>query len=423
MGSVATPRRGGIDAAIAAAVALLATAALHWNGTGMISDSWAFWQGAISLATGNGYTYFSGAPIAAWPPLYPAYLAPWVAVAGPHGWVLTTATAVLVVLQAALWMRLVRILADDAGIAAPRPAWLLLAVFTGLFLAVHQRYPFSQGLVYVILPLFMESVWAFVVRGKDRHAPALVILAVLLPLTHTSCFAFVGAGALLVAARTPRSARGLGLAALVLLAPVAAWLAVRLALGQAGSHCIGPGTGRFDMLAYAVQEIGGPGRLLVPDRFGAPLVAMAVLWLAALALAAAGPGQRALRFVAAFCALSLAALFALFNLAWIYAPIGGRFVLFVAILLVAMPGLALATRRPRLASGLLALLLLPQLYWFATWMQEQRAADRLFARQPTAFLPHDGYASRDHLAGPPLRQGNRLLVAPDPEAQTSGDCR
>ena len=55
-------------------------------------------------------------------------------------------------------------------------------------------------------------------------------------------------------------------------------------------------------------------------------------------------------------------------------------------------------------------------------MQEQHAADRLFARQPTAFLPHDGYASRDHRTGPPLRQGNRLLVAPDPEAQTSGDC-
>ena len=422
MGSVATPRRGGIDAAIAATVALLATAALHWNGTGMISDSWAFWQGAISLATGNGYTYFAGPTIAAWPPLYSAYLAPWVVVAGPSGWVLTAATAVLVVLQAALWMRLVRILADDAGIAAPRPAWLLLAVFTGLFLAVHQRYPFSQTLVYVILPLFLESVWTFVARGNDRRAPAILGLAVLLPLTHTSCFAFVGAAALVIAVRAPRSGRSLALATLVLAVPVAVWLGVRLALGQAGSHCIGPGAGRFDVLAYAVQVIDGPGRLLVPDRFGAPLLAMAVLWLAALALAATGPGQRALRFVVAFCALSLAALFVLFNVAWIFAPIGGRFVLFVVVLLVALPGLALAARRPRLASGLLVLLLLPQLYWFATWMQEQHAADRLFARQPTAFLPHDGYASRDHRTGPPLRQGNRLLVAPDPEAQTSGDC-
>ena len=45
------------------------------------------------------------------------------------------------------------------------------------------------------------------------------------------------------------------------------------------------------------------------------------------------------------------------------------------------------------------------------------------ARQPTGFMPHDGYATRDHRSGPPLRQGNRVLIAPDPEAQTSGNCR
>src|ERR1700757_494628 len=97
-----------LTSAVAATTSLLAYVALHWTGTGMIADSWAYWEGAISLASGQGYTYFSGHRIEAWPPLYPAYLALWVVMAGPAGWVLTSATGVLVVLQAALWLRLIR---------------------------------------------------------------------------------------------------------------------------------------------------------------------------------------------------------------------------------------------------------------------------------------------------------------------------
>ena len=422
-GAVPT-RRGGIDAVLlAAAVALVATAALHWTGTGMISDSWAYWQGAISLATGNGYTYFSGPPVAAWPPLYSLYLAVWVALFGAYGWVLATATGLLVVLQAALWMRLLRTVADDGGLAAPRGTWLLLAVFTGLFLAVHQRYPFGQALVYVILPPFLENLWKLVVRGDARRGPAIVGLALLLPLTHTASFAFLAAAAVMLAARRPWTARNLVLAGLVAGLPALAWIVERLALGQAGSHCIGLGAGRFDPAAYALQLLDGPGRLLVPDRFGAATVVMALAWAVALGLAIAGPGQRALRFGLTFVALALAGLFALFNLAWILAPIGGRFVLFVPVLFAAMLALAAATRKPAVGGALLVLLLVPQVFWFGTWMLEQRDSAQLFARQPTAFLPHDGYASRDYRDGPPIRRDGRLLVAPDPRIEHEQPCR
>lgn len=410
-----------LPAALAVVTALAAFAALHWTGTGMINDSWAYWEGAVSLATGHGYTYFSGSRIEAWPPLYSAYLALWVLAAGPQGWVLTVAMGLLIGLQAALWLRLLRIMATDSGLEARPAAWLLAALFVGLFLAAHQRYPFAQNLLYVILPLFLEATRRIVVRGESR-GPHVVALGLLLPLTHTTGIAFLGAGAALIGLAGLRSPRRLGLAVLVVVLPAAAWVGMRVLLGQAGSHCIGWGVGRYGALEYAVQLFTGPGRLIVPDRFGTAIAAVAALWIAALVLSVGKAGITPVRFVAAFCALSAGILYALFNLSWVYVPIGGRFVLFLPLLLVPVAGLTLAARAPRLGAGLLALLLLPQFYWLGVWTLDQGTSAELFARQPTAFMPHDGYATRAHRTGPPLRQGDRLLIAPDPTAQTNGDC-
>ena len=415
-------RRDFFPVTLAAATSLLAYVALHWTGIGMTDDSWAYWQGAVSLATGQGYTYFDGSRIEAWPPLYPAYLALWVRVAGPHGWVLTTATGLLIVLQAALWLRLLRTLAADSSVAGTQATWTLVAVFVGLFVAGHERYPFAQGLLYVVLPLFLDATWRIVVRGEQRGLQA-VALGVLLPLTHTTGLAFLAAAAALVALSTPRAPRRLVLAVSLVIVPAVAWAGVRLALGQAGSHCVGWGVGRYAPLEYAMQLFTGPGRTLVPDRFGLATLAGIALWFAALVLSLGPAGRGFVRFATGYCALVAPALFALFNLAWIYAPIGGRFVLFMPLLLVPAVGLALAGRAPRPAAGLLALLLLPQLYWLGVWTLEARDGDTQLARQPTGFMPHDGYATRDHRSGPPLRQGNRVLIAPDPEAQTSGNCR
>lgn len=415
-------RRDVFPVMLAATASLVAFAALHWTGIGMTDDSWAYWQGAISLATGQGYTYFDGSRIEAWPPLYSAYLALWVRVAGPHGWVLTTASGLLIVLQAALWLRLLRTVAAASNLAGTPATWTLVAVFVGLFVAGHERYPFSQGLLYVLLPLFLDATWRIVVNDQ-RRGLLVVALGLLLPLAHTQGLAFLVAAAALIALAAPRTPRRLVLAGLVVLVPAVAWIGVRLALGQAASHCVGWGVGRYAPLEYAVQLFTGPGRTLVPDRFGLATAAGVALWLAALVLSLRPVGKGLVRFATAYCTLVALALFALFNFAWVHAPIGGRFVLFLPLLLVPAVGLALATRASRLAAGLLALLLLPQLYWLGVWTLEARDGDALLARQPTGFMPHDGYATRGHRSGPPLRQGERVLIAPDPGAQIHGDCR
>lgn len=423
-------RRPGRPAGLAAPlVALLAYAALHRNGVALAPDSWAYWEGAISIASGHGYTYLTGLPIVSWPPLYATYLAAWVASFGPHGWVLVAANAVLIAGQAALWRHLALVLARDSGLApASSPGLsLLVSLFVGLFVAVHQQVPFSQGLVYLLLPLFVLAVWKMVADPPPRRVPsaadsAAVGLAVLLLLTHTSTIAFLGAGALAVAVAARRAPRRLVTAIAIVALPLLAWAGERAWLGQSGSHCVGLGVARFDPATYALQLADGLGRLLVPDRVRAPLVATALLGVATLALATTRPA-RGLRFCLAFGAVATALLFALFNLAWIFAPLGGRFLLFLPLLLVPQLCLLAGARRPAVAATLLVLALLPQAYWTTVGALHLPAAAAALAQAPMGYLPLEGEASRDYLTGPPVRRDGRLLVAPYQEPEIEGACR
>src|SRR5579872_7295955 len=68
---------------LAGLIALLSYAIIHRAGMGYPQDGSAYWQGAISVLEGNGYRYFSGNPILAWPPLYSVYLSGWTALLGP----------------------------------------------------------------------------------------------------------------------------------------------------------------------------------------------------------------------------------------------------------------------------------------------------------------------------------------------------
>lgn len=420
---VPSHRRSSWEAVSAPLVALLAYVALHRNGIGMISDSWALWQGAISLTTGHGYTYFSGHPIVAWPPLYSAWLALWVLALGTAGWVLVLANGVLLVLQAHFWTRLAETIEQDCGLAPSRLQRLLLALFVGSFIAVHQRFPFGQSLVYVLLPPFLGAVWKMTAQRTRGLEARTVMLAVLLLLTHTSSAAFLAAGAILIAASDVRSPRRLIIAALVLLLPIATWTIVRAVLGQAGSHCIGPGVGRYDVLTYLQQAFDGPGKLLVFDRLGAQYFAIAALWIAVVALARGGASAAGLRFAALFGAIALAALFAIFNLTWIYAALGGRFVLFLPLLLVPQLYAVASAKVPRAASTVLVLLLVPQLWWLAGWTAEHGQWNEASVGAPAEFLPHGAHISRGYLSGPPVRQDGKPVMAPNPYEEPVGRCR
>jgi hypothetical protein len=402
---------------IASAVALPAYVLLHWSGIGLDPDSWAAWQGAVSIVAGKGYTYFSGNPIHSWPPLYSLYLAAWIAAIGPTALTLMIANAALVVLQAAAWQRLWRTLARDSGLAVGTPLAILLAVFIGLFLAVHEQSVFSHNLVLAFLPVFLLLAWRLV-SPQPRpigvvNGAALVTLASAMLLTHTSAIAFLVAGAAVLAIRRRGTRDSLLLGFLLGAVPVVLWLAVRHALDQGDSHYIGLGAGRYGVLAYAIQLLDGPGSLLVPAKLGAQFVAIVLLWAAALALAAA-PTASGLRFGLLIAAISLAVLFVLFNLTWIFASMAGRFVLFVPLILVPLACATAWPHRPRVATLAAALAIVPQAYWLGSWGTRQLTQSLAELSFPAQFVPANAYISRDYADGPPVSTGRRLLVAPDP---------
>ena len=107
-----TARR--VEVTIAPLIALASYVVLHWSGIGLDPDSWAAWQAAVSILDGKGYSYFSGNPIHSWPPLYAVYLAAWIGLLGPSALTLMISNAVLVVLQAGLWMHFARAITDES---------------------------------------------------------------------------------------------------------------------------------------------------------------------------------------------------------------------------------------------------------------------------------------------------------------------
>jgi hypothetical protein len=408
--------------AIAPAIALAAYVLLHWKGMALDPDSWAAWQAAISLLSGKGYTYFSGNPIHSWPPLYAIYLVPWIAILGPGIPSLLVSNAVLVVVQSVLWVSFARAVARESGLTLSARQSVALAVFTGLFVAVNEQSVFAHNLVYTFLPVFLLGIWRLVSPERRAitagNAAILIALASCLLLTHTSTVAFVGAAAAtLVLFRWERRMWFLAVPLVVL--PLAIWVAVHVALDQMGSQAIGWGLGRYPPLVYARQMLEGPGALLVPAKFGAPFVAILLLWGAALAMVGNAKAS-GLRFGMTVVAISQAVLFCLFNLSWLIPSIVGRFVLFVPLILVPLICATAAPKWPRLAVLGMALATLSSLYWTASWGTRQLTLGLAGLGYPSDFMPHRAYMSRDYRSGPDVETARGLLVPPHATDEVKG---
>lgn len=384
-------------------------------------DGWAAWQGAVSLATGHGYTYFSGNPIAAWPPLYSAYLALWTLLLGPTGGSLLVANGLLVVLQAFLWMKMATTIARDAGSDPSAGTTAPLSVLVGLVVALHQREVLGQNLVYTLLPLYVLGLWKLLHADRTarevRITGLLALLGSLLCLAHNTAAVFVVAAAAMVGLNWPVKWRLFGYSGVLVAVPGLCALAVRSLLGQPGSHRVGIGAGQYDGLTYGWHFFDGIGRIFAPEKFGASLVMAAVLCAVTLVLVFRNPGPaRGLRFASRFTLLSAVLLVLLFTSVWVTSPLSGRHVLFAVLIVGPLACLEAARGAPRIARMAILLLLLPQLYWTglaALGLETSWRTDPALARLPTDWrVPSRAYLSRDYRSGPPVETGAGLLVAP-----------
>jgi len=420
-------RRTSLEAT-AALVAAVAYVLVHLTGIPIDPDGWAAWQGAVSIATGQGFTYFSGNPVTAWPPLYSTYLAAWTWLLGPTGWSLLAGNGVLMVVQAVLWMRLALALtAAPAGDNPPALPAFVLAAFLGIFIPLHQRDVFCQNLVYLLLPAYLEAVWRQVRRPDSDfasefasgfgalHLGLIGVLGGLLWLTHNTAVVFIAAAAFVVWLRRPLSVRSIVGAGLIVVLPVLMWFLLRLALGQGQSHRIGFGAGTYGPVEYLGQLIVGIGRMFAPDRAGLPWLTAIVL-IGLVVLVARRPNATGLRFGALTTLIAMACLVLIFSMVAVTSPLTTlRQILFIGLILLPVCALTAAAARPRIVIAVLLVLALPQLYWAALY-----ATGRQFESRPQAhgghvtewLVPTRAYVSRDYRSGLPTETPKGLLIAP-----------
>lgn len=411
-------RRASLEAT-AAAVAAAVYILVHPGGVPIDPDGWAAWQGAVSIATGQGYTYFSGNPVTAWPPLYSTYLAVWTWLLGPTGWSLLVGNGVLIVAQAALWMRLTLAVTEPTGDDVPALPPFLLAALLGLVIALHQRDVFCQNLVYLLLPVYLEAVWRLVRRPEAGlpilHLCLVGLLGGLLWLTHNTAIVFVLAAGFVVWSRRPLSVRTIVAAGLIVVLPALLWLLLRLTLGQGESHRIGFGAGTYGLVEYLGQLMVGIGRLFVPDRAGLPWMT-AIGLIALVVLVSLRTRTAGLRFGGLITLIATACLVLIFSMVAVTSPLTSlRQILFIGLILLPLTALTAGAAHPRTVTAVLVVLALPQLYWAGLY-----ATGRQFDSRPQAhgghttewLVPARAYVSRDYRGGPPVETPKGLLIAP-----------
>lgn len=332
--------------------ALCGYAALHTHGIQVTPDGWAYWQGAVSLTEGRGYTYFYGHPIIYWPPLYSLYLAGWTSVIGPYGATLIIANGLLVTVQAFVWFNLCLSLVDDIEFHTISKFHLLLCAFyIGIFTALTQSNVLAHVQLYTLLPIFILLIWWSTQRvdGVWGFYIGAALLAAACLLTHNSSVVFVAAGVILIIVlgqngRYTRIAGG----TFVLIFSLLVWGIIRMSLTQSGSHYIGGP--HYSIYHYALQVIEGIGELIVPKEFALAcillfaMVTIYIIWKGKCKLSG-------LIFSLLFFILSLIMLIVIFRLVDLPAGQGsqglnGRFVLFVPLLVVPMLLLESARVRP-----------------------------------------------------------------------------
>lgn len=414
--------------AIAFAATGVLTGAVYWvlhlRGTSISPDGWGYWQAAVSLLHGRGYTYFSGHPIVAWPPLYPFYLAVFNALLGPTVLGLVLSNSILATAGAVGWAYALIRIAEEAG-ARVKPASLAaIACYLALFVNCNEQYPLADNFKYALLPWLILSTWKLCNAATQRDiawwTTVQTVVGIALVLTHNNAVAFVGAGAatVVIFGRLPVFLRCL-IAVITSAIPAGCWQIVRVLLDQEGSHLLGLGVGRESAMHYAWQLIQGTGELLT--RGPVPLQAIAAVALVVVAIdaCAKAPWKRAWQVIGFFTTVAIGATYALFNITWIDDPLTGRYLLLIPFSIVPLI-LIWCVSTSAIARIAISALVLSSTAVATVVVFGHSRADYKQLEYPEYFVPFDGRISPDYRRGPPVPTPKGLLLAPLQWEETKG---
>lgn len=391
--------------------------ALHWRGIPLSPDGWAYWQAAASIANGMGYRDFAGTPLTAWPPLYSLYLSLWVRVMGATGLALVVANGVLIVLQSLAWFTAIYYLWNLSHGVRRTSTSFAVAIYVAVYVPLTLQAAHSANLGFLCNGLTLVATWQLsqihAPRYRFRWLLAAVAAATFALLSHNINLAFVVgcASALIIARHQSRSDVAFALALVIV--PLILWIFVRWQLGQLNSHPIGFGLAQFSPVQYIAQMAIVIGNLIVPNKFGAPVVLSAALlawcvWI--LVSGTQGRGRTGARFTAAIVVLASALIVLLFSVTSVTDPIGVRFVGWVPVLIV--PALLIYSSRVSLSALIVvaAIVLAPNIHRVAVF-----AAIHAVPQSPGetgVLFPIGALISPEYTTGPSVQTDHGLLIAP-----------
>ena len=268
--ALSTPYRGRllVLVATAGAVYLLSTR----SGLSFTPDSWAYWEGSVSLLEGCGLRYVGGQPITDWPPLFFWYLAAVQAVFGKSVFALTLACTVLLAASVLGWAKLV---------LRTHGSWnrfsVASAAYIALFVIPWYGVLLSELLALAILPSLLLELLDIVERDEVRKVQAIRVLlfCTALLLTRHASLALVPAIAFIpIVSGTVTSARFLPTAAS--LGAVAVWASVNWWL-QVPTDARASSLDVASIGSRSAEAVLGFGWLLATTRWGLDNLAVAMV--------------------------------------------------------------------------------------------------------------------------------------------------
>jgi len=402
---------------IAAVAGAIFSAALLRKGVIFGPDSWAYWEGSVSILRDRSYSYFAGEPITSFPPLFSLALALSQAVIGVSVRTLAATIIVLVAISTFAWTKLYLILADDGR------SWrvdAVMAFYVAATMATYAQVLLSETLWLALLPILLAVIVGRSRSAKDRGAIEaslawLLLFAMLLcrnvtvallPAVFLLWVQTDGKGQLL---NMRLIHKRLALPLAIVGAALLPWYWVRRSLYQLANHPIG--NAQYGGLTYVRQMIDGVAYAMGPDRWRVGAILLTALVVVLLWRVVAGQDTRLwdlLRSMLTFALLSGVGLVILFSLTYVGEPLSGRFVVFVAIVLALVLFGAARIETARVTHSALvmigALLTLVAAHRLIT---KYRLAGR---EQPVT--PLNVTITPAYWSGPPQQQGDLVLVAP-----------
>lgn len=117
----------------ASGLTVLLSSFFLYDGVALSPDGWAYWEGSVSLLSGNGYTYFGGEPLTDWGILFPLLLAIVQKLIGIHGGARSVSILLLAALTSGAWVYLFATLSNSTQ---RWPAQWLYALYTATFISL-----------------------------------------------------------------------------------------------------------------------------------------------------------------------------------------------------------------------------------------------------------------------------------------------